>query len=103
MPSISAIVRGVRAQVKTILGAYLALSAWGRRVRMGQSSEFLERAVDKVIGAAFGNSADAEFDVDVMNAYMRGLTRAQVDVHFRDAWESMRTRPVARRRRAASV
>ncbi len=107
MSSISAIVREVRQRVKTILGAHLALSQWGRRVRWGQSETFLERAVDKVIGAAFGNSADAEFDVEVLNVYIRGLTRAQIDEHFREAWESMRARPTAARRgvrrRAASI
>ena len=101
MSSASSYIRSIRARVKTVLSVQLALSAWGRRVRVGKSDEFLERAVDKVVGAAFGNTADAEFDVDVLNAYVRGLTRAQVDQHFSEAWASMRVRPS--RRRAASI
>ena len=69
---------------------------------MGKSDEFLERAIDKVVGAAFGNTTNVEFDEDVLNAYVRGLTAAQVDQHFNEAWASMHVR-VSRRRRAASA
>lgn len=93
--------RWVRTRIKSVLSVQLVLSAWGRRVRVGKSDEFLERAVDKVIGGAFGNTADADFDVDVLNAYVRGMTRAQLDQHFNEAWASIRVRPS--RRRAASI
>lgn len=90
MSSPASYIRSIREHVKTVLGVHLALSDWGLRISMGRSDEFLERTADKVIGAAFGNSTNAEFNVDVLNAYVRTLTRAQADQHFSEAWTGMR-------------
>lgn len=93
-------VKDIRKQVEQILQVHLAFSAWGRRIRMGQMNEFMGRATDSVLRAAFPDANEqTEFDPDQLQSYIRGMTKPQIEQHFQAAWSSMRA-PATRGRRA---
>lgn len=89
--SIAREVREIRKQVETALQMHLLFSPWGRRVRMGQMNEFMTRATDNVFRAAFpGANERTVFDFDQLFAYIRSMTKPQIEQHFQTAWTCMR-------------
>lgn len=74
----------------------------GPQVRMGQMTNFLNHAVNSVIRSAFPDSDEnTVMDPDVLFAYIRSLNKPQIEVHFTNAWASMRAH--ASRARKAPV